>query len=78
VIAGAATGCVGTELQYPGGGDASEQAPAGVTLNVTEFTFDGLGRPNLPGVTITFTSSISGDPPRAITVAAETGYVTTN
>jgi MSHA pilin protein MshC len=77
VIAGAAAGCLGTELQYPGGGTL-EEAPAGVTLNVVEFSFDGLGRPSLPGVTITFTSTIAGDPPRAITVAAETGYVTTN
>lgn len=76
VVAGTASGC-GTPLTYPSGPAASEQAPSGVTLNVVEFSFDGLGRPSA-AVTITFTSSITGDPARSITVAAETGYVAAN
>jgi len=53
-------------------------APGGVTVGpLGNFSFDGLGRPNvaLPGYTITLTSSVAGDPPRQIVVAAETGYV---
>ena len=60
-------------------------APSGVTLNAVTFGFDGLGRPvNSAGVTlattttITFTSTIAGDPARQIVVAAETGYVVAN
>jgi MSHA pilin protein MshC len=50
-------------------------APNGVTLGpVGSFSFDGLGRPSAPA-TITFTSTIAGDPARQIVVAAETGYV---
>ena len=52
-------------------------APTGVTLGpVGSFSFDGLGRP-VPNaaVTITFTSTVAGDPARQIVVAAETGYV---
>ncbi|MGE0556652.1 MAG: Tfp pilus assembly protein FimT/FimU [Burkholderiales bacterium] len=76
VTAGTAGGC-GTPLTYPGGSPAVETAPAGVTLNPVSFSFDGLGRPSA-AVTITFTSSISGDPARSISVAAETGYVAAN
>jgi len=76
VGAGEASGCA-TKLTYPSGGQASETAPSGVTLNVVEFSFDGLGRPST-AATITFTSSIAGDPARQITVAAETGYVAAN
>ena len=77
VTAGPATGC-GTPLTNPvTNGLAQETAPSGVTLNVTEFSFDGLGRPSA-AATITFTSTIAGDPPRTITVAAETGHVTAN
>ena len=50
---------------------------AGVTLNPFEISFDGLGRPSA-GATITFTSSIAGDPARQISIAAETGYVSAN
>lgn len=75
VTASAATGC-GTPLTKPNG-QARETAPSGVTLNAVEFSFDGLGRPSAP-VTITFTSTIAGDPARAITVTAETGYVVAN
>jgi MSHA pilin protein MshC len=77
VKAGTASGC-GTTLVYPVSNlPAVETAPAGVTLNAVEFSFDGLGRPSA-GVTITFTSTIAGDPARQIVVAAETGYVAAN
>ena len=50
-------------------------APTGVTVGpVGSFSFDGLGRPS-GAATITFTSTIAGDPARQIIVAAETGYV---
>jgi MSHA pilin protein MshC len=80
VIAGTVAGCsVGNRLQYPvSGGDAREEAPAGVTLNPVTFSFDGLGSPSAGAVTITFTSSIAGDPARQITIAANTGYVAAN
>lgn len=78
VIAGTASGC-GTPLSYPvSGGPASETAPSGVTLNPVIFSFDGLGTPSAGAVTITFTSSIAGDPARQITIAANTGYVAAN
>lgn len=79
VTAATTTGCpLGTELRYPvNNAAASEEAPPGVTLNTVAFSFDGLGRPSA-GATITFTSSIAGDPARQITVAAETGYVSAN
>lgn len=76
VSAGTAGGC-GTKLTYPSGAAATETAPSGVTLSPVAFSFDGLGRPSA-GVTITFTSSIAGDPARSISVAAETGYVAAN
>lgn len=77
VTAGTATGC-GTPLTNTvTNGPARETAPAGVTLNVSEFSFDGLGRPNA-AATIMFTSTIVGDPARSITVAAETGHITAN
>lgn len=77
VIAGTAAGCA-TPLTYPvSGGSASETAPNGVTLSPAAFTFDGLGRPSA-GTTITFNSTIAGDPARQIVVAAETGYVAAN
>lgn len=72
-------------LANPAGGFLTIAAPSGVTLNTVTFGFDGLGRPvNSAGVTlaaattITFTSTIAGDPARTITVAAETGHVTAN
>ncbi len=78
VTAGTAAGC-GTALKYPETlADVSESGPSGVTLNAIEFSFDAMGRPSVPGATITFTSSIAGDPARQITVAAETGYVSAN
>ncbi len=77
VTAGTAAGCA-TPLTNPvTGNPAQETAPSGVTLNAVAFSFDGLGRPSA-GVTITFTSTIAGDPARAIAVAAETGHVVAN
>lgn len=77
VIAGTAANCA-TPLNYPvSGTPASETAPNGVTLSPAAFTFDGLGRPSA-GTTITFNSTIAGDPARQIVVAAETGYVAAN
>ena len=78
VIAGTASLC-GTRLTYPvSGTSAVETAPAGVTLNPVEFSFDGLGSPSVGAVAIIFTSTIAGDPARTITVAANTGYVSAN
>ncbi len=77
VIAGTAAGCA-TPLTYPVSGSlAAETAPNGVTLSPAAFSFDGLGRPSA-GTTITFSSTIAGDPARQIVVSAETGYVTAN
>lgn len=77
ITAGTAAGC-GTPLTNPAsGGSATETAPSGVTLNVTSFSFDRLGRPSA-AATINFTTTISGDIPRTISVAAETGYVSAN
>lgn len=77
VIAGTAAGCA-TPLTYPvSGSPASETAPNGVSLSPVAFSFDGLGRPSA-GTTITFNSTIAGDPARQIVVSAETGYVIAN
>ena len=83
VTAGTPNNCA-TALDGPSG-NLTFPAPVGVTLNTVIFGFDGLGRPvSSAGVpltaatTITFTSTIAGDPPRTITVAAETGHVTAN
>jgi len=77
VSAGTASGC-GVTLKYPVSEAAATVTMAGgVTLNPFEISFDGLGRPSA-GATISFTSSISGDPARQITIAAETGYVSAN
>ncbi len=84
ITAGAANTCA-PPLDRPSGGAITEAAPTGVTLNTVTFGFDGLGRPvNSAGTlltavtTITFSSTIAGDPARQITVAAETGYVAAN
>jgi MSHA pilin protein MshC len=67
-----------THLVHPvtGGNLTTRVAPSVVTLAVAGsfFTFDGLGRPSA-ATTITVTSTVPGDPPRQIMVAAETGYV---
>ncbi len=75
IVAGTTNDCT-TPLVGPSG-NLSFGAPAGVTLNVVTFGFDGLGRPSA-ATTITFTSTIAGDPARTITVAAETGHVAAN
>ncbi len=79
VSAGSASGCGGLNtLRYPVSNEPATVTMAdGVTLNPFEITFDGLGRPSA-GVTITFTSSIAGDPARQISIAAESGYVSAN
>jgi MSHA pilin protein MshC len=65
-------------VKHPGSGaDLKAIAPDGVTLSPTSFSFNGLGRPSA-AATITLTSTITGDPARQITVAAETGYVSHN
>ena len=77
VAVGSAAGC-GVPITNPVTNAAAvETAPAGVTLNTVMFSFDGLGRPS-SAVTITFTSTIPGDPPRQIAVTAESGYVVAN
>ncbi len=58
------------------GGSLLATAPTGVTLSTALFSFNGIGRPNTGATTtITFTSTIAGDPARQIVVEAETGYV---
>lgn len=76
VAASSAAGCA-TLLTHPAtGGELQSSAPSGVTLPVTNFSFDSAGRPNPNAqVTITFTSTIPGDLARQIVVEAETGYV---
>jgi len=66
-------------LAHPvGGGQLRAASRGGVTLGpVTSFSFDGLGRPSA-ATTVTFTSSVAGDPARQIIVEAETGYVRRN
>jgi len=84
IKAGTSSGCTPL-LRRPTGDFVTEDATSGVTLNTLTFGFDGLGRPvDSTGVpltaatTITFTSTIAGDPARQITVVAETGHVTAN
>lgn len=77
VTVGTAAGC-GTPITNPSSNaPAVETAPSGVTLNAVSFSFDSLGRASAD-TTITFTSTISGDPPRSIVITAATGYVTAN
>ena len=66
-------------LAHPvGGGQLRAASRGGVTLGpVTSFSFDGLGRPSA-ATTVTFTSTVAGDPARQIIVEAETGYVRRN
>lgn len=45
-----------------------------VVMNVTSFSFNGLGQPSA-GVVINFTSNVANDPARAINVVNQTGYV---
>ena len=76
VRAGTVAGCA-TTLTHPTTGNAlTATAPSGVTLSPAgNFSFDGMGRPSGAAVTVTFTSTIAGDPARQIVVEAETGYV---
>jgi MSHA pilin protein MshC len=68
--------CSGALVTHPVAGDLLTTAPSGVTLTPAEFSFDGGGRPNPNAqLTITFASTIAGDPARQIVVEAETGYV---
>jgi MSHA pilin protein MshC len=66
-----------TPLAHPAkGGPLVASAPNGVSLPAASFSFDALGRPSPNAqVTITFTSTVPGDPARQIVVEAETGYV---
>ncbi len=57
---------------------ASTRGGATVASSTASLSFDGLGRPTPAPVTITFNSTVAGDPVRQITVAAETGYVARN
>jgi MSHA pilin protein MshC len=62
-------------LKHPtSGADLKATAPDGVTLSPVNFSFNAIGRPS-GAITITLTSTITGDPARQILVAAETGYV---
>jgi MSHA pilin protein MshC len=73
---GTASGCAAA-IVHPTkeSGQLTATAPSGVTLaSVAEFSFNGIGRPSA-ATTITFSSTIAGDPPRRIVVEAETGYV---
>lgn len=77
VTAGTAAGCATPLTFQTSGGNAVATAPSGVMLNAVNFSFDRLGRASA-AVTLTFTSSIAGDPARQIAVTAETGYVAVN
>lgn len=75
ISAGTNATCTTLLPDFSGSGTMNYAAPNGVTLApVGSFSFDGLGQPSA-AVTITLTSTISGDPVRQITVAATTGYV---
>ena len=63
--------CNGGSVQQPPGTTAfSFNAPSGVALGGSSFTYNALGRPS-GGTSI----SVTGDIVRTITVEAETGYV---
>ena len=72
-VAGCATPLTNSTSSAP----AVEMAPSGVTMNVLSFSFDSMGRAS-SAATITFTSTIAGDPARQIVVTAETGHVAAN
>ena len=64
------SGC-GTPVHEPPGTNAfSYNAPSGVTLSGSTFSFNPLGKPSAGG-----TITVTGDIARTITVEAETGYV---
>jgi MSHA pilin protein MshC len=65
------TACSGGSVhEPPGTGAFSFNAPSGVALAGTSFTFNALGRPSTGGAI-----TITGDVARTITIEAETGYV---
>jgi MSHA pilin protein MshC len=70
-----AAGCA-SQINDTSGIALKVSAPSGVTLGpTTDFSFtSGLGQTTAQ-VTITLTSSVPGDPARAIVVENETGYV---
>ena len=77
IAASTVAGCA-TPLTYStSSAPAVEMAPSGVTMNVLSFSFDSMGRAS-SAATITFTSTIAGDPARQIVVTAETGHVAAN
>lgn len=61
----------GTPVHEPPGTNAfSYDAPSGVALSGTTFSFNALGKPSAGGAI-----TVTGDVVRTITVEAETGYV---
>lgn len=65
------TSCSGGAVRKPPSADPfTVNAPSGVTLGGSSFTFNSLGQPSAGG-----TIAVNGDVTRNITVEAETGYV---
>lgn len=65
------TACSGGSVhEPPGTGAFSFNAPSGVALGGSSFTFNALGKPSAGG-----SITVTGDVVRTITVEAETGYV---
>ena len=60
----------GTVHEPPGTGAFSFNAPSGVALGGSSFTFNALGKPSAGG-----SVTVTGDVVRTVTVEAETGYV---
>ena len=77
IAASTVAGCATPLTNSTSGAPAVETAPSGVTMNTVSFSFDSMGRASAD-TTITFTSTIAGDPARQIAVTAETGYVAAN
>ena len=83
ITVASSAGCA-TPITHPATGSPLQiTAPSPVTLSTVTFRFDGIGRtidnstgnPTTAPITITFTTTVSGDPARQIVVEAETGYV---
>ena len=65
------TACSGGAVREPPGtGAFSFNAPSGVALGGSSFTFNALGKPSAGG-----SITVTGDVVRTITVEPETGYV---
>ena len=62
--------CATPVHEPPGTNSFTYDAPSGVSLSATSFSFSALGKPSA-GTTIT----VTGDGTKTITIAAETGYV---